>query len=159
VNFRGDHAVKISEAGIVGLEKLSVTIFSGVYFLVLQEHVVYVGQSTNVLSRIGSHSQNPLMKFDASFYVPIQRKNLLEAERKWIKEFDPQYNRECWRRETSWRPETKFDEDRIAALPRPASPRNLLRWPDGICDQCGKSIEGSCRSQMCKCESEAGSQE
>jgi len=68
---------------------------SGIYFLILEEEVVYVGQSKfNVFSRVGIHTRDK--KFDEFHYLEINNDedddfmNLLEA--RFILEYLPIYN-------------------------------------------------------------------
>src|ERR1700756_4725483 len=41
----------------------------GIYFLMEKQQIVYVGQSINCHTRIGSHLNDPLKTFDSSFIV------------------------------------------------------------------------------------------
>lgn len=80
------------------LVHLPIQVFSGVYFLCLEGQVVYVGQSVNVLARIGEHSLSyrSLIKFDSAFYIPAPAASaamLRALELQWIQKLKPPFNR------------------------------------------------------------------
>lgn len=62
-----------------------------VYFLVLREEVVYVGQSVNLLSRLATHQFDKL--FDRVFFINVPAESILEIEAALIKKFKPKYNK------------------------------------------------------------------
>ncbi len=68
----------------------SVDGFSGVYFLVAQGKVVYVGQSTNIFSRLQSHSANK--KFDSIKIITCHRLKLNSLESVYIHSLRPKLN-------------------------------------------------------------------
>jgi len=70
----------------------SPTRLSGVYLLYSSNIVVYVGQSGNVLSRIGSHVCERVKIFDAYTIIPIEPKLRIMRERQLIRTFSPYYN-------------------------------------------------------------------
>lgn len=63
---------------------------SGVYFLLEQGDVVYVGQAICILRRIGEHVGTK--KFSAWAWVPVPIPDLLVMERAYIRKFNPIYN-------------------------------------------------------------------
>jgi len=63
---------------------------SGVYFLIKNERIVYVGQSVNVYSRIAEHYKNKF--FSDVFSVPCPRSNLDVLESMYIHTFKPDLN-------------------------------------------------------------------
>jgi hypothetical protein len=63
--------------------------FSGIYFLIKDSRVVYVGQSTNVYARIDKHGTKD---FDAYAYVPCRRENLDAMESRYIHLLRPPQN-------------------------------------------------------------------
>lgn len=65
----------------------------GVYFLFDGNRIVYVGQSTNVLGRIGTHAQAG-KKFDSFSYMEVEKDQLSEAELAYIQDFRPPLNRQ-----------------------------------------------------------------
>lgn len=64
---------------------------SGVYFLLQNGKVVYVGQSTNVEKRLISHKWTE-KQFDSYRVIPCAKDLLLYYEKRWIKRFKPIYN-------------------------------------------------------------------
>jgi hypothetical protein len=62
----------------------------GVYFLLSDSEVVYVGKTTNLTTRVLSHSAQK--DFDAVYYLPVKISELNDVERKYIKQLDPKYN-------------------------------------------------------------------
>lgn len=71
-----------------------VTILSsgcGVYFLIADGRIMYVGQSTNVPARIGAHTTT--FTFDAWHWVPCAREGLDQLERAYIKALQPPWNK------------------------------------------------------------------
>lgn len=65
---------------------------TGIYFLISNGKVVYVGQTTNVVARVSNHV--PVKKFDRWAYVTCDPDQLNEWERAYIEKFDPIYNRD-----------------------------------------------------------------
>lgn len=74
---------------INNLDKHSFEVFSGVYFLFREGVVVYIGESTNVLKRIGEHEDK---SFDEYSYVKTPKNKLKVEEKKYIKMYSPLYN-------------------------------------------------------------------
>ncbi len=66
---------------------------SGVYYLYLGDEIIYIGQSTNVFYRVGSHGIPNGFNFDSWEYVPTQPEDLVAAERKAILQHRPKLNR------------------------------------------------------------------
>ena len=64
---------------------------SGVYFLIDVGRIVYVGQSTNISSRVGQHCADKTFTSWASIECPEDFR--LTLERFYIKKFDPPLNR------------------------------------------------------------------
>lgn len=63
---------------------------SGIYFLCDQGTVVYVGQSVNVLSRVGSHFGSKT--FDFAFLLRVPKSDLNYVEGQFIRAMKPKYN-------------------------------------------------------------------
>ena len=61
-----------------------------VYFLVRDDQVVYVGQTTKLRSRIKTHRK--MKGFDQVFYIHVNKADLNAVETKWIRHFDPPLN-------------------------------------------------------------------
>ena len=82
-----DSIVKASEP-IVGRH--------GVYFLVKNKKIIYVGKSSNVIGRIGKHVVDGEKDFDAVTYVEIPKRYVADAfhiELSYIQMFKPKYNK------------------------------------------------------------------
>ena len=67
-------------------------IITGVYFLIRDLKVVYVGQSVDVIARVGSHRTNRVKQFDEYYFIrcPEEYMNILEAH--FIAKLSPAYN-------------------------------------------------------------------
>lgn len=63
---------------------------TGIYFLLLNNKVVYIGQTKNLKQRISSHKGKK--KFDSFRVFPCNVEKLLMYERRWIVKFQPEYN-------------------------------------------------------------------
>lgn len=66
----------------------------GVYFLIRNDEVVYVGQSRNILARVIQHAEGedsflPDKVFDSYWFIECAEPDLDGLERKWIEFFDP----------------------------------------------------------------------
>jgi hypothetical protein len=69
------------------------TFSPGVYLLLRDNAVVYVGSSIAVINRIGSHRQGFERKdFHRAVYIPCREDELLEIEGTLIRFFEPEYN-------------------------------------------------------------------
>jgi hypothetical protein len=60
---------------------------SGIYFLIKEKEIVYVGQSTNVFLRIAHHMG--ARDFDSWSFVPCKKADLRRREARYIEEFRP----------------------------------------------------------------------
>jgi hypothetical protein len=65
---------------------------SGVYFLILNNEVVYCGQSISVFSRVESHLAERLKIFDRAFYLPVPESDLDRVEGAFIQLLKPPLN-------------------------------------------------------------------
>lgn len=65
----------------------------GVYFLIEDGRVVYVGQSVLPMSRVGAHLANPSKYFTHVAWIPVEKKDLIKVENAYIAHFLPMYNR------------------------------------------------------------------
>lgn len=63
---------------------------TAVYFLCWEGEVVYVGQTTQLLARIGQHSKDKT--FDKVFYIPVPESKLVEVESMYIHAIKPKIN-------------------------------------------------------------------
>lgn len=62
----------------------------GIYFLVNQGQVVYIGQSKNITQRVAQHRK--ITSFDEVRFIETPPKRLNAVERKFILEFKPERN-------------------------------------------------------------------
>jgi hypothetical protein len=81
----------LSEEHIVAAS-YSMSRVSGVYFLIRDNRVVYVGQSVNVYSRLSQHKDKT---FDRFAYVPCPPEKLNRLESIYIHVLKPELNAEC----------------------------------------------------------------
>lgn len=61
-----------------------------IYFLIKDEKIVYVGQSTNGIYRIAAHSSDKV--FNGYFYKEYPTEKLNDIEAEYIVRFEPYYN-------------------------------------------------------------------
>jgi predicted GIY-YIG superfamily endonuclease len=64
----------------------------GIYFLILRDEIVYVGQSTNILLRIAEHQKQGKV-FDRFSFVLVPADHLDEHEAEYIVKFSPRGNK------------------------------------------------------------------
>jgi hypothetical protein len=69
---------------------LRAAVYPGVYFLVKDNEVVYVGQSVSVAKRIGAHFENK--DFDHAFCMRVPRSDMNYVEGQFIRALKPKYN-------------------------------------------------------------------
>jgi len=74
------------------LDKLMVVeSVTGIYFLVKDEKIVYVGQSTNIFARVGTHKMDK--DFDKAVYFECPSTELDDLEYELITVLQPKYNK------------------------------------------------------------------
>lgn len=64
--------------------------FAGIYFLIKDREIVYVGQSMNVAARVSQHKKT--RDFDSWSWIPCDTQDLLDLERAYIRKFRPELN-------------------------------------------------------------------
>lgn len=69
------------------------TLVCGIYFLIDQGEIVYVGQSVDVFKRIREHRQEGYKKWDRFSMIPVREEKLTEVETWYIQHFRPRYNK------------------------------------------------------------------
>jgi predicted GIY-YIG superfamily endonuclease len=81
----------ISEKQIINNSQLALRI-RGIYFLIQNQKIVYIGQSHDVINRIYTHLNKGKKGFDSFSYIEIayDKLNILEAE--YIVKFKPIHN-------------------------------------------------------------------
>lgn len=83
----------VSISNVKGLTELTHILYPpGVYFLVENDEVVYVGQSINPMGRIGQHLRSKAGKFDRVYFVPVPQFMLDAVEGGFIKLLSPRLN-------------------------------------------------------------------
>lgn len=70
-----------------------VRLIRGIYFLYRARELVYIGQSINVVSRIGTHLKEGVKEFDSYKYLEIGPEvELTPIEIYFIRKYKPKYN-------------------------------------------------------------------
>lgn len=69
------------------------TVVCGIYFLIRDGEIKYVGQSVDIFKRIREHRQHAYIKFDRFSMIPVRKEKLTEVETWYIQHFRPEYNR------------------------------------------------------------------
>lgn len=64
----------------------------GVYFLLLQDEIVYIGQSRDIVARINTHIDEQTKQFDRVLYLPCPAGLLDHYEKRLISLMRPRYN-------------------------------------------------------------------
>lgn len=67
-------------------------LISGVYFLVYEGVIVYVGKSTDVVARISTHVKEDIKLFQNAFFINVPEKDLSRVESAFIHVLKPYYN-------------------------------------------------------------------
>lgn len=86
--------------------KIELGILCGIYFLLKDQQVVYVGQSTNIFCRVADHLLSK--EFDSFSYFECDRKDLTDFEAAYINKYKPKLNVVI--------PRIKFENSIIGAL-------------------------------------------
>lgn len=87
-----DPAKLLGEAQIVS-RAVEFSPVCGVYFLVKDARVVYVGQSTNVWRRVSDHKDRQEIEFQSVTVLEMPLEKLLEEEAKYIYKLKPPRNK------------------------------------------------------------------
>jgi len=91
------------------LQTIPFRLVSGVYFLLdsrTHRKVIYVGQSENVLGRVGQHLEDKVKKFGIAKFIPVPVEGLFKVEEAFISLLKPEFNKthvkgfEPWHMET-----------------------------------------------------------
>jgi len=67
-----------------------------IYFLVRSGEVVYVGQTSDLVTRIRSHRSEGTKQFDFARYLVMDEETLNNAEKYFFELFEPVYNGNTW---------------------------------------------------------------
>lgn len=95
--FDEDSATAILRAALHAAQPRGPVALSGVYFLFNALEVVYIGQSRNVLSRIGTHMAEGIKQFDTFTIIRVDPEHRIMRERQLIRTFKPYYNNISYR--------------------------------------------------------------
>lgn len=77
---------------ILAAKRLVFPLTMGVYFLIKDNEIVYVGQSINVIARIMNHAREGRIEFDGFTIIECDASLLNEIETHYIVQFCPPYN-------------------------------------------------------------------
>lgn len=80
------------EAGFITRRAMSFDRIVGVYFLLQDDEIVYVGQSTNIMTRLSNHKFEATKLFSRVFVMECPEAHLDRLERLYIDKFKPRYN-------------------------------------------------------------------
>lgn len=72
------------------IKKYEDNILCGVYFLVKDNSVIYIGQSSNIINRLTGHKEK---NHDSVFYILCKKEDLLKLESHYIIAFNPILNK------------------------------------------------------------------
>ncbi len=64
-----------------------------VYFLIVDDEVVYVGYTTHPRTRIGNHKRSLGRRIDRVLYLPVDEEQGFVIEMDWIKRLCPRHNK------------------------------------------------------------------
>lgn len=73
-------------------QKINFAEKTGIYFLIKENKIVYIGQTINFDARISQHIQKKRIVFNSVYYLPISDVEMKFVEEKYIKKFKPRYN-------------------------------------------------------------------
>ncbi|WP_431129688.1 hypothetical protein [Flagellimonas flava] len=77
---------------IVGMSVKNKVVVSGVYFLIREKEIIYIGSGRDVHSRIRMHSKNRRMRFSHYTILEMSKKKRLLMEKQYIEKFRPLFN-------------------------------------------------------------------
>jgi excinuclease UvrABC nuclease subunit len=81
----------LTEAEIVGLAR-EMKVYCGIYFLILDDKIVYVGQSNNIYNRLARHIHGKSKNFNQFSFIEVPLDQLNMVETAYIHHFRPKYN-------------------------------------------------------------------
>lgn len=89
---RQRHISKLLPEAYLADSSKAIGVVCGIYFLIREKRVVYVGKSTNIHWRIGNHLVDKKKRFDAYNIVECKPEYLDELEAMYIAKFIPEFN-------------------------------------------------------------------
>lgn len=127
-----DHGMKSGEflraSDIIASSRAVEPVISGIYFLIRDGRIIYVGQSRNLASRLATHAQSRV--FDRWHAIPCEVERLNEVESAYIRLFLPDDNRDAFSRKMRRIPRKKRVKVEPAALIAPIrKPERTPRIP------------------------------
>ena len=66
---------------------------TGVYFLLKNREIVYVGKSKHFTARINNHETDSEKDFDSVFFIPLEEKYIKKVESYYIQRINPKLNK------------------------------------------------------------------
>lgn len=81
----------LSLAEILGQAEPWIQHRTGIYFLIHDNAIVYVGQSTDVTARVIQHAREKM--FDRWYWLPCESNRLNATERAYVRAFKPSLNK------------------------------------------------------------------
>jgi predicted GIY-YIG superfamily endonuclease len=95
-----------------------------VYFIIYRQHVVYVGQTSNIHGRISSHKDR-IVRFkkaniDSVYYIVTTKNEANALEKKMILKYRPKFNsaglKTAWNNKSNLRPDLKDAFKKVAEV-------------------------------------------
>lgn len=80
------------QADFIASKAMSFGKIVGVYFLLKDDAIVYVGRSTDILTRLANHSREASKAFNRAFVVECPAAHMDRLERLYIDKFKPPHN-------------------------------------------------------------------
>jgi len=65
----------------------------GVYFLIQDNKIVYIGKSFNIYVRIDQHYKSEKIIFDKWNYIELSKEKIDEMETRYVLKYNPKYNK------------------------------------------------------------------
>lgn len=67
--------------------------FSGIYFLICKDKVIYVGKASySIEDRLNTHRSRKRMKFDSIYAIRADRNEIDQLEKLYIEKYTPKFN-------------------------------------------------------------------
>lgn len=85
--------VLLSAEDIISKSQHTPKPFSGIYFLIWANEIVYVGQSANIPERLLTHVKDGEKQFDSFSYIIVPPQDLDYLEAEYIIRLSPKYNK------------------------------------------------------------------
>jgi len=71
--------------------KTRIELLTGIYFLFNNKNLIYIGQSTNIIYRVGTHLKDK--EFNRYAYILCSKERLLDLERQYLNKYNPSLNK------------------------------------------------------------------